>query len=30
MSKDLSELDIVALLLDGVEIAGHTMIVALA
>ncbi len=29
MSKDLSECDIVALLLDGVEIAGHTMIVAL-
>lgn len=29
MAKDLSELDFVALLLDGVEIAGHTMIVAL-
>jgi putative transposase len=29
MTRDLSELTIVALLLDGVEIAGHTMIVAL-
>ncbi|MBA2313342.1 MAG: transposase [Actinobacteria bacterium] len=29
MGKDLSELGIVALLADGVEIAGHTMIVAL-
>lgn len=29
MARDLSELNIVALLLDGVEIAGHTMIVAL-
>lgn len=29
MARDLSRLDIVALLLDGVEIAGHTMIVAL-
>lgn len=29
MAKDLSDVDIVALLLDGVEIAGHTMIVAL-
>ena len=29
MARDLSELTIVALLLDGVEIAGHTMIVAL-
>jgi putative transposase len=29
MTKDLSELDFAALLLDGVEIAGHTMIVAL-
>jgi putative transposase len=29
MARDLSGLDIVALLLDGVEIAGHTMIVAL-
>ncbi len=29
MAKDLSEFDIVALLLDGVEIAGHTMVVAL-
>ncbi|CAN5781444.1 IS256-like element ISRba9 family transposase [soil metagenome] len=29
MARDLSELTVVALLLDGVEIAGHTMIVAL-
>jgi len=29
MAKDLSDVDIVALLLDGVEIAGHTMVVAL-
>ncbi|MPZ21744.1 MAG: hypothetical protein GEV06_28230, partial [Luteitalea sp.] len=29
MARDLSQLDIVALLADGVEIAGHTMVVAL-
>jgi putative transposase len=29
MARDLSQLDIVALLLDGVEIAEHTMVVAL-